>query len=583
MSLPKRFFRQADRLKDRPALLYKRAAGGAWETLSWSDLSARIRVLAAHLVSSGLEKGDKVAILSENRPEWAIADLAVLSAGGVTVPLYFTSTSAQIDHILKDSGTQFIIVSTAEQLVKLSKTEAARSLKQIIVMDDGASPEGMETLPLNGILAASPNPAAAEEVEKRLSALSEDDIASIIYTSGTTGLPKGVVLTHGNFLSNAIACTRAVDIGEGDLFLSFLPLSHAFERTVGYYVPILSGATIAYAESIDKIPKNMKEIKPTVIIAVPRFYEKTYAAIIDRVKASSSWKGKLFEWGVRTGRNRLKTDAPSLCLSLHYWLAGRLIFNKLKAGMGGRLRFFISGGAPLSTEIADFFSAVGLTIIEGYGLTETSPVITCNTLNNKKGGSVGKPLLGVEVKIADDGEIATRGPHIMRGYYNRPELTDEMLREGWLYTGDIGELDDEGFLTITDRKKEIIVTAGGKNVAPQAIETALATDPLISQVMAYGDRKKFISALIVPDKDKLRELLDSEFTGDLGSEQVENLFAGRIEEKLADFASFERVKKFILINEEFSMERGEVTPTLKLNRKKIIERFGARLDALYED
>jgi len=596
MTIPQLFFNQAARLKENRALIFKDKVDDSWHEISWLEFSRRVKLLAAYLSSIGIKKGDRVMILSENRPEWAISDLAVLSLGAVSVPAYFTNTSGQIDYIIRDSGSKAAIVSTVEQLEKVLAARSARKaacpVKKIVIME---SPK----LPLpDGILTLSQIFGSARGLSDRdrremLDKIDESDTASILYTSGTTGEPKGVLLSHKNFLSNASACLKVVEVGEEDTFLSFLPLSHAFERTVGYYVPLASGAAIAYAESVDKLPQNIKDIRPTIILGVPRFYEKTYSAILDAVNKGPRLKRYIFNRAFAVGLKslnfrRISRPLPALH-RLKEKIASILVFSKIREKLGGRLRFFISGGAPLSPDILDFFDALGIVILEGYGLTETSPVITCNTIEYRKRATVGKPLPGVEVKILQDGEIITRGDNIMKGYYNNDGATTEIIKKGWFHTGDIGILDEEGYLSITDRKKDIIVTSGGKNVSPQSIESALIVDPLIKQVMVYGDRRKYLTAIIVPDTIRLEKMAEEGgFSpplegGFIKDSRIVKVYSERIDDLQKNFAPYEKIKRFVLLNEEFSMDRGEITPTLKLNRRRITKRYEAALDDLYKN
>jgi len=592
MNIPQLFFNKAAELSDKKALIYKDRASGHWLFLSWKDLARHVKNLAYYLTSQSFKKGERVALLSENRPQWPIADLAILSAGGTNVPLYFTSTSSQIEHIIRDSGARKMLISTYEQLEKVINSPCINYLDEIILFDKTEHTLPKKVTSLSEIL-SNRKEENYSFIDEKIKEIKADDMASILYTSGTTGPPKGVVLSHNNFIFNANAAAEVINVTAHDLLLSFLPLSHAFERTAGYYVPLFTGASIAYAESIDKIAANMLEVKPTIILGVPRFYEKTYAAIEEKISSLSPLKKGIFEWSLNVGRSysekKNKGDQLSLVLKLKNSLADRLVFKALQEGLGGRMRFFVSGGAPLSKELTAFFEAAGIIILEGYGLTETSPVITCNRIKSRKKGSVGQALPGVEIKIEADGEIITRGPHVMQGYFNNPEKTDEVIKGGWFYTGDIGEIDNDGFLTITDRKKDIIVTSGGKNVAPQSIETRLVSHPLINQVMVYGDRKKYITALIVPDFIKLEELanrekISYESTRELClNKRIIDIYLKATEESLKNFAPYEQVKKVALADEEFSMERGEITPTLKLKRKVLIEKYGKLLEALYEE
>lgn len=595
MNIPQIFFNKAAALKEKKALLYKDQTDKRWHSLSWHDFARQVRSLAVYLLSNNLQKGERIALLSENRPQWAIADLAILASGGVNVPLYFTSTTVQIEHIIKNSGAGRMIVSTYAQLEKVLQSESIDSLDEIILFDKTEKPLPRKVRYLDEVLdlKKGENEALRARLDKRINEINADDMASILYTSGTTGPPKGVVLSHNNFIFNANGAAEVINVTDNDLLLSFLPLSHAFERTAGYYVPLFKGASIAYAENISKIAANMLELKPTIMLGVPRFYEKTFASIEEKISRLSSLKKRMINWSLKIGRRfseKTMAKAPiSPLLGFKRSIADRLVFRPLREGMGGRIRFFVSGGAPLSREIAAFFDAAGIVILEGYGLTETSPVITCNRLEWRKKGSVGCALPGVEIRIESDGEIITRGPHIMQGYFNNPEKTNEVIRNGWLYTGDIGEIDEDGFLTITDRKKDIIITSGGKNVAPQAIETALVSNPLINQVMVYGDRKKYLTALIVPDFIKLEEIAKNQKIsyGSLEelccNKKIVDIYLKAALKSLENFAPFEKIKKAALISEEFSMDKGEITPTLKVKRKVLIEKYGKLLESLYEE
>ena len=592
MNIPRHFFSQAQKLRSKGALLYKDPETSQWQDVSWTGFALKVKSLAAYLLSIGIKKGDRVALISENRPEWAISDLAILSAGAITVPVYFTNTASQIDFILKDSGTKVVLLSTKEQFEKVVDSECFSKLKKVITFDDLDSIEEKNILPLSEVdkLAKGLD---KDHINATIEKIKDADVASILYTSGTTGPPKGVVLTHENLLSNVMAIKEVVEVSTNDLFLSFLPLSHAFERTVGFYVPLLSGSTIAYAESIDNIPLNMREVKPTIIIGVPRFYEKTYAAIREAVNNGSAIKKSLFRWAIGVGKScadvRASKEDPSTVLQFQKNIAEALVLEKVKSRVGGRLRFFVSGGAPLSYPIQEFFNSLGLIILEGYGLTETSPVMACNTLENRKMGTVGQALPGVKIDIAPDGEIITKGPNLMQGYYNKKSVTKEVIQDGWFHTGDIGAIDDEGFLKITDRKKDIIVTSGGKNVAPQNIETALLADTMISQVMVYGDRRKYLTALVVPDMETLEKVATSKgikyssLEALIDSEETYQLYMGRIERRLKDFARYEKIKKFALLKKELTIDAGEITPTLKIKRKVVVEKYKAILDAMYED
>ena len=565
-----------------------------YQDISYATLAERIKNFCLGLTELGLQKGDRVALLSENRPEWAITDLAILAGGGVTVPMFATSTSAQVEYIVRDSGAKIICVSSERQLQKIKDWDAnvPTSLQHIVVFDE-LQDDSVRTF--NQVCELGQQVENGDQVYQQASeAVEPSDLASIIYTSGTTGDPKGAMLTHSNFMSNVQAATGVVTIGTEDVFLSFLPLSHVFERMGGHYLPLSSGATIAYAESPFTIRQNMQEVRPTVMMSVPRVYEAMHERILNSVKEGSPTKQKIFHWSVGVGSKVSQAiqqkKKPSLGLSMKASIANKLVFEKLKAVTGGRLRFFVSGGAPLSKAIAEFFHAAGILILEGYGLTETSPVICVNRPDQWKFGTVGPAIPGIEVKIAEDGEILSRGPHIMQGYFNKPSDTAEAIdADGWFYTGDIGEIDEEGFLTITDRKKNLLILSNGKNVAPQPIENELKQSPYISEIMLLGDQRRTITALIVPNYDALKEFAEEQqleaedIPALLQTQEVQRLIRGEINQYSPDYADFERVRMFTLMEKEFSEESGEMTPTLKLKRSVIMENHKAVIDQMYGD
>jgi long-chain acyl-CoA synthetase len=576
----------------KPALAHK-PKGGTYQDISYTELGESVDAFSKGLNALGVQKGDRVALLSENRPEWAITDFGCLKAGAVTVPMFSTLTAAQVGYILKDSGSKIICVSTSSQLEKVTAIrDEVPTLEQIIVFDpiEGECPEGVIQfeavceLDGQGQGIGVRNPSYA----------SEDDIATIIYTSGTTGDPKGVMLTHANFISNLQACKSLIDISDADVLLSFLPLSHVFERLGGHYVPLISGAKVAYAESTFTVAQNMREVAPTVMLSVPRLYETMHDRILRAVQEGSSLKQKIFHWGVSVGSSVSsaiqKGKKPSAILQLQQNIADKLVFAKLKAATGGRLRFFVSGGAALPQAIAEFFHAAGILILEGYGLTETAPVISMNHPEKWKFGTVGVPVPGVEVKIAEDGEILTRGPHVMKGYFNNEAETAEVIdADRWFHTGDIGIIDVDGFVKITDRKKNIIVLSNGKNVAPQPIESELVQSPFINQILLVGNERKNLAALIVPNFDALKAWAaeNNVATDDLATmfetREVQQLIQREIRSRLTDFADFEQVRRFTLLDKEFSQEADEMTPTLKLKRNVIIKRYGEAIEKMYPE
>lgn len=579
-----------DTYRRRDALQVKR--NGVYEPISSEALRESVEQIGAGLAKLGVRKGDRIALLSENRPEWAIADQGILSIGAINVPFYVTLPAAQIAELLLDSEASAIIVSSQVQLEKvLTIAPGLPSLRQIVVMDvlSGAPPQIMRFATLQEIgRAALAEDRAAFQAMRR--AVGAGDVASIIYTSGTTGVSKGVMLTHRNIVTNVLDAAEAFDLSASDVTLSFLPLCHIFQRTVDYLM-LHRGVSIAYAESFETVPQNLQEVHPTVVCSVPRFFEKMYTRIHEAIRSSPSPKKKLMAWALGVGKNysqrMLGKEPVSGALKFKHAIADRLVFAKLRAKLGGRMRFFISGGAPLDKELAEFFFSVGVTILEGYGLTETSPVIAVNRQHSLKLGTVGQALRHAEVKIAEDGEILTRGPAVMLGYYKREAETREAMAGGWFHTGDIGTLDSEGFLKITDRKKDMIVTASGKNVAPQKIEGLLKTNPYLVNVVAVGDKRPFISALVVPNADKLKA--QAEFMGLnsrnyselLGSPAVREFLLEHIQAATRDLAPFEQIKRIQLLENDFSIAAGELTPKMSVRRRFVEAKYKDLIDRMY--
>jgi long-chain acyl-CoA synthetase len=584
------FYASVDTHDKARHLLYKKE--GAWRAISSAEYRRAVEDLSLGLRALGVEAGDRVAILSENRPEWAFVDLATLAAGAVDVPIYPSSTPAQVLYILKDSGAKAVFVSSAAQAAKVAEIRAQLpALLHVIRMGDGAPGEPtLAEVREKGRPALVADPGA---VRQRSASLGPDDLATIIYTSGTTGEPKGVMLSHGNIVSNVAAAAAVFPVfGPDDLALSFLPLCHIFERMAGHYLMLARGVTVAYAESVEAVPANMAEVRPTVMFSVPRLYEKMHARIQERVAGEAPLRQRIFRWGLRVGlesfRHRVAKTPPPASLRLRRAVAERLVFAKIKKRTGGRLRVFVSGGAPLSRELAEFFGAVGLLILEGYGLTETSPVITVNRPGDFRPGTVGPPVEGVEVRIAPDGEILTRGPHVMKGYYKKPGATAEAIDEGgWFHTGDVGFLED-GFLTITDRKKDIIVTSGGKNIAPQPIEGALKLSPLIADAVMIGNKRNFASALVVPKFDALEKWAAARGISFRDREdlvrrpEIVAHYEQAVREATGGLSRFEQIKKIALLPREFSLEGGELTPTLKVKRRVVEQKYKDMIDRLYE-
>ncbi len=575
-TIPQMVLAQAQRYGKKVVLRAKR--GGSYRDISWKELVSQVQNIALSLIDFGVQPGDRVALLSENRPEWAIADVGIQCAGGVTVPIYITLAEQEIEFILKDAGVRVIFVSTPELMAKVLHLQESLDLR-VVLFDAPYRIVGPRVWWLGELvgLGRTASPMLKDSVEQRLHSETSESLASIIYTSGTTGSPKGVMLTHDNFLSNCQAIAQALPITEADSTLSFLPLSHVFERTAGYYFVLSVGGTIAYAENMEKVGANLLEARPTIVTGVPRFYEKLYARVQETARTTAGLKGRIMRWAFSIGNRwtaqALNKKRVSPLLVFQLGIADRLVFSKLRDHLGGRLRFCISGGAPLSKEIAEFFYGVGIMILEGYGLTETSPVITCNRPERFRFGSVGIPLAGVEVRIAEDGEILTRGPLVMKGYFNQPEATAEAIdKEGWLHTGDIGMLDADGFLFITDRKKDLIKTSGGKMVAPQNLENALKADPLIADCVVIGDKRKYITALVVPNSERLEGT---------PQEKIRQMIGQRVEALNKTLAPFEQIKKFTLLAESFTLASGELTPTLKVKRRVIAEKYASQIDAMY--
>jgi long-chain acyl-CoA synthetase len=577
----------------KPDLLLSKS-GGAWHPISAEDFGFTVRALSLGLNALGLQPGDRVAILSENRPEWPMADYAIVCAGAWSVPLYPTLPSGQIAALLQNCGARAIFVSTAEQLAKIGAIRAqCPALEYVILLEGTAAPgpAGQLTFPQvvdKGRPTLEMNPGIFEQ---RAARVRPDDVATIIYTSGTTGEPKGAMLTHHNFVSNVVACCEVVPIRGDATAISFLPLSHVFERMIDYAYAYRA-STIAYAESIDKLRDNLLEVNPQCFAAVPRVYEKVHARILERADKGSGLQKKIFRWALEVGRARLAYDARGESLpgglAWKVKLADRLVFGKIRRALGTRFVFAVSGGAPLSRDLAEFFLGAGVTIYEGYGLTETSPVICVNGPKAWRLGTVGRPIPGVEVRIAADGEILTRGPHIMKGYYKKPEATAEAIDpDGWFHTGDIGRLDADGYLSITDRKKDLIVLAGGKKAAPQPIENELKRSPFVGMPIVIGDRQKFLAVLIVPNFDRLKEWAAAEnlavdWAAIDANPAIRRLYQGEIDSYNAEKPHHEQIRAFALLPHDLTIEDGSMTPTLKVKRRILENRYQGLIEGMYQ-
>src|SRR5437867_2373111 len=593
-TLARMFWDRVERSADRPAQQFKR--GAQWKTLTWRQIGDIVREAALGLVALGREKGDMVALLSTSRAEWVQADFAIFSAGGVTIPIYPTYPPDLIEYIVNDAGVKSLIVEDPTQLAKVLEVEKSMpGLEHIVIMQGY---EGREPSPRTFTWEARQRMGRGKadslktELAKRVDGIKREDLATIVYTSGTTGPPKGVVQTHGNHLSALESAAQTTTIKEGDVHLLFLPLAHSFARLESF-IGVHRGLCTAFAESIDKLRENLPETQPHFICSVPRVFEKVYAGAMARAEGGSPVKRKIFNWAVGVGKDvsRLKQANRPVpgALAFQYKLAEKLVFSKMQAALGGRLRFAVSGGAPLAREIAEFFHAAGILILEGYGLTETCPVLTNNREDAYKFGSVGKAMPGVEVKIAPDGEILGRGGNIAKGYFKKAEATREVfLDDGWFATGDIGRFDDDGFLFITDRKKDLIVTAGGMNIAPQNIENLLKGDPVISQVMVHGDRRPYPVALITLNPEELAKfareqgIMASDPTVLAKHPKIVERVQRTVDAKNSELQSYAKIKKFTILPEDFTVDNGALTPTLKVKRKVISERHRAALDALYQ-
>ncbi len=566
--------------------------GGSYQPVSTAELVDRVRRLAKALASLGVERGDRVALMSENAPHWPAVDFATLCAGGVLVPIYPTLLPEQAAYIVRDCGAKVVFAETTAHLDGLlGHAQELPDVKQFVLIR-GTS-DDPRVIGFDRLLERGADPDVAQ-FEAAARAARPEDLATFVYTSGTTGQPKGVMLTHGNLASNIEAGLQILPFEDGQIALCFLPLSHSFERIVDYGY-FLKGCPIAYAESVSAVPKNMLEVRPQIFVSVPRVYEKMLAKVQESVAAGSPLRQRMFAWAVGVGREalpwRLKREQPPGLLGWKVGIADKLVFAKIHARLGGRFRFAVSGGAPLARDVAEFFWGAGVPIYEGYGLTETSPIISANGIRGVKLGTVGKPAPGVEVRIAGDGEILARGPNVMRGYWNLPQETAEAIdADGWFHTGDIGEVDDEGFLRITDRKKELIVNAYGKNVAPAPLENDLKSSPFIAQAMVIGDRRKFLSALLVPEFDHLKAWAAKNgvaAAGDtgalLGDKRVRELYAGEVEKVNAHLPGFEKIVAWDLLPSEWTLETGELTPTQKVKRRVINQKYGDVIDRIYKE
>jgi long-chain acyl-CoA synthetase len=584
-SLPAMFFAQADRLGDKPFLWAKR--DGRFQSTSWAAAARDVRRLALGLASLGIRRGERVGLVSENRPEWVIADLAIMTAGAITVPAYVTHTVEDHRHVLANSGARAVIVSkpavSARVLAAANQVDAVNTV--ITIEPAAGQASAVDLLSWDEMLALGS--AEPDDTAEAAAAIEPDDTACLIYTSGTGGIPKGVMTSHRNILANCRGAYRVLEqLGLGDeVFLSFLPLSHSYEHTAGEMFPISLGAELYFAEGAETLAANMLEARPTIMTAVPRLYETLHQRIRLAVERKGGISQKMFDQAVAIGRKRLLAERTSLGERVVDPLLDRVVRAKVRARFGGRLKAMVSGGAPLNPEIGRFFLALGVTLLQGYGQTEAGPVISCNLPRRIKIDTVGPPLDGVQLRIAEDGEILVAGDNVMKGYWNDPEATSLALEDGWLHTGDLGNVDEEGYLRITDRKRDFIKNSGGEMISPARIEGYLSLEPEISQVMVFGDRRPYLVAVVVPDPDFTAAYADGQVSPDLKALAADAGFikavGAAINRVNLTLAPSERVRRFVIAPEAFTIANGQMTPTLKIKRHVIRASYGAALDALY--
>jgi long-chain acyl-CoA synthetase len=583
-----------------PAL--RKKEGGVWRDISWREYGDCVHRFAKGLIQLGFDRPERpgapelrqsLALLGFNRPEWLIADLAALASGGITTPIYTTNTPEQCEYIINHSESSIVVVENQAQLGKiLKRRDTMPQVKKIIVMDDSAEGGGDIVVNFRDVLALGDDPALDAELDRRIGQMKPDELATLVYTSGTTGPPKAVMLSHHNTTWTADSLAKVIQVDEKDVVLSYLPLSHIAEHMLSVFAAVFNGYAVAFAESIEKVPENLKEIQPTLFFAVPRIWEKFYAAITQQVKASPGQRQRIFQWtrgvGLRTWRLKTERKPIPLGLGLQFGLSRALVYKKLRAALGlGRARFLVTGAAPIAREILEFFFSLDMPLQEVYGQSEDCGPTSFNVSDAIRIGSAGSPIPGVEVRIAEDGEICVRGGNVFMGYLKAKEATEEVLIDGWLHSGDVGRLDEDGFLYITDRKKDLLITAGGKNVGPQNIENLLKTIPYVSQACVIGDRRKFLSALITLDAPVIEKwAAENGITGSgvaalAGHPKVRALIEEHVNEKNRELAQYERIKAFTLLPSDFSIDGGELTPTLKMKRKVVSEKYRDIIEAMY--
>jgi len=580
-SLPEAFFTQVEASAIAPAQWVR--VDGEYAPITYEMLADRIRHVATGLMEAGVKPGDRVGLLMENRPEWAVIDYAILSIGAVTLPLYCSYRPQDMSFVLNDAGASIVFSAGGKLLRDLKKAVLeCKTVKRIYLCDEADAKEYEEdfVLPMSDVEAVEID---AERLKKRLDKIERDQLATLVYTSGTTANPKGVMLTHGNILTNLEAVPAVIDLSADDCMLSFLPLAHALERTGGHFLVYTFGISVAFAERPDTVAKNMVEARPTIMIVVPRMLEVVRNKILAQISKQSGLKQKLFNSYFELARKTRRGPAGGMV----YRLLDRLIGDKVRGSFGGRLRVFVSGGAPLSVEVGDFFEALGLPVLEGYGLSETAPLLSVNPMSDRRIGTVGPAAKGVEIRIADDGEIIVRGGNIMTGYWKNRSATKEVLIDGWLHTGDIGEFDADGYLKITDRKKDIIVNSGGENIAPQRIEGLMVVDEFIDQAAVYGDQRPYLVALVVPNQEACMKwaessgLPKSDWQDLAASDILRKHLQSHIQEHLSGLNQHEQIRRIHVLTDPFTIENGFLTPTLKLKRRLINEQFKELFESLY--
>lgn len=593
-TLTEMFAQMTERFSADGKILLWYKSDGAYRPIRYPEMKVCVEECAAGLIAKGVSRGDRVAIVSENRPEWMIVDFALMHLGAVTVPIFPALTAAQMEYILRHAGVRAVVASQKLQVDKILSVRPSLPNLGFIAHFSAETPPDQTLVSLaslradgRALLASRPALIAGEGARVK-----PDDLLTIIYTSGTTGTPKGVMLTHRNLVSNMVASADSIDFSDRDTILSFLPLSHSYERMAGYYTAMSCGVTIAYAEGIETVMENLPEIRPTVVTTVPRLFERMYQRIMKQADAGPAWRRYLLHTAIDAGKayNRERRNGGVTALTAgRRMLADLFVFRKLRKRLGGRIRFFVSGGAALSPELGEFFEAAGILIIEGYGMTEASPVISFNRLDRYRFGTVGKPIPGVEVKIAGDGEILVKGPNVMRGYWNDEPATREMIdAQGWLHTGDVGSMDGEGFLTITDRKKHLFVSSGGKNIAPQHIESMFLRSPLVEQFVLFGDGRMYLTGLVVPNFDSLRDLGRALGLGEssvaelVRHREVYNHYEEHFQDLQKDLARYERVRRFVLLDHALTVEGDELTPSQKVRRRVVEERYRPLIEKMYE-